>query len=213
MDQVSKQKFIRELYKRNTPDLINKLKDHNIGIAGCGGLGSNIAVMLVRAGISNIVLVDYDKVDLPNLNRQHFFLDDVGKNKTEALSSILKKINPYINIKIINQKLIQKDIAKVFYDCSIIIEAFDTVEAKSMILEAFSDKKLSSKYLIGASGLAGIGTANSIQTKQMGHNIFICGDFITGADDSIGLMSPRVMITAGHQANMSLRIISKINKP
>lgn len=213
MNRVSKQKFIKELYRRNTPGLINKLKDHTIGIAGCGGLGSNIAVMLVRAGVTSIVLVDQDKVELPNLNRQHYFLDDIGKYKTESLLAILKKINPYLNIKIINQKLTRKNISVVFSDCSIIIEAFDTVEAKSMILEAFSDKKLSSKYLIGASGLAGIGTANSIQTKQISHHIFICGDFVTDVNDSIGLMSPRVMIAAGHQANMVLRIVSEINNP
>jgi len=212
MNSISKQKFLKEIYSKNPPGLIDKMKKHKIGIAGCGGLGSNIAIMLVRAGISNLVLVDYDRVELSNLNRQHFFLDDIGIHKTEALINNLKKINPYLNITIVNQKLNQDSISEIFKECSIIVEAFDTVESKSMIIEAFSEDNLSSKYLIGASGLAGISSANSIQTKQIGHNIFICGDFKTEANETTGLLSSRIMIVAGHQANMILRIIGEKNE-
>ncbi len=212
MIQISKQDLLKQLYKSNTPGLIEKINNHKIGIAGCGGLGSNIAMMLVRSGVSNLVLVDYDKVELSNLNRQHFFQEDIGKNKTDALHDILNKINPYLNIIPINQRLLNENIFKVFKDCSIIVEAFDNIESKSMILKAFSDDRFNSKYLIGASGLAGINSSNTIRTKQIGEKIFICGDFRTEVNTTTGLMSPRVMLVAAHQANMVLRVISGLRE-
>lgn len=204
------QKLTDNIFGRNTPGINKKIKNHVIGIAGCGGLGSNAAVMLTRAGITNFVLVDCDKVEMSNLNRQHYFQEDVGKTKTHALDKILKKINPNINIKIINKRLSGSDISEVFFNCTIIIEAFDSVESKSMIVKAFGNKQLSCKYLIGASGVAGIGAANSIQTQQIAKNIFICGDFITESNPVNGLMATRVMIVAGHQANKVLEIIDSV---
>jgi sulfur carrier protein ThiS adenylyltransferase len=63
-----------------------RLIEFRIGIAGCGGLGSNCAVALSRVGIGRLILVDFDVVELSNLNRQYYFRDQIGLLKTEALT-------------------------------------------------------------------------------------------------------------------------------
>ncbi|MBN2280762.1 MAG: sulfur carrier protein ThiS adenylyltransferase ThiF [Candidatus Marinimicrobia bacterium] len=202
-----------KLFLQNPPGLTEKLGNQKVGIAGCGGLGSNIAMMLVRASVQNLVLVDFDTVEMNNLNRQFYFQKDIGKLKTDALLENLMQINPEICIQIHNQKLEKEQIYKCFKDCHVIVEAFDTVEAKTMLIQQFQDRQYSSKYLVAASGLAGLKSANSIQTKRIANNIYVCGDFFTESNASSGLLSSRVMVTAAHQANMVVRILTENYKP
>ncbi len=202
--------FYSKFTSKNSP-LINKnISKVKIGIAGCGGLGSNAAVALTRAGVLNFVIVDNDKIEVSNLNRQQYFIDDIGKYKVDVLSKIMKSINTLIKVETYKTKLNSKNLEKIFRDCQIIVEAFDTVEAKSMIIKSFTDK-VSDKYLVCASGLAGFGASNKIRTKKLSKNIFICGDNQTAPDELTGLMAPRVIITAAHQANKVLELISKIS--
>lgn len=202
-----------DLFQQNPPEITKNRTCCNIGIAGCGGLGSNVAMLLIRAGIPNLTLVDFDKVELTNLNRQFYFQKDIGKQKTAALKENLLQINPEANIKIFDEKINENNLYDLFSNCKVIVEAFDTVDAKTMIAQRFQREEFADKYLIAASGLAGIKSANMIQTKRIANNIYICGDFFTESNRETGLLSSRVMVTAAHQANMVLRIVSGNYKP
>ncbi len=198
-----------QLTARNSPSLKGKLEKAVIGIAGCGGLGSNVAIALARIGVGKLILVDFDVVEPTNLNRQQYFIDDIGKRKVDALEEKLKMINPFLQIEKHHEKLNRINIKIIFKEVHIILEAFDKVSEKAMLLKVFTGNLFKEKYLITASGLAGYSAANTIKTKKLSKNIFVCGDNKT---DFIveGVMSPRVMIAAGHQANKAVEIIDKI---
>jgi len=205
---IIKEDFYSKFTSKNASIIKKNIKGITIGIAGCGGLGSNAAIALARAGIQNIVIVDSDTVEISNLNRQQYALGDLGKFKVDSLEKILKSINPYIKIKKYKIRLNKNNVYKVFDKCKIVIEAFDTVASKSMIIKTFSDSRFKEKYLITGSGVAGYSSANNIRTKNISRNVFICGDNKTKPLKSNGIMAPRVMITAGHQANTALQIIA-----
>ncbi|HPG29245.1 MAG TPA: sulfur carrier protein ThiS adenylyltransferase ThiF [bacterium] len=210
MIAINKIDFIKQLTEKNEKKITDLLQKKTIGIAGCGGLGSNVAAALTRIGIKKLILIDFDKVVLSNLNRQFFFIDDIGKDKVDALSENLLKINPYIEIEKHNLKLTEKNITECLLNSDIIVEAFDEAQEKSMIINAFLEKKeFSEKYLICASGLAGYDSSNIIQTIKFNERIFIAGDFTSQACEK-GVMAPRVWIAASHQANMIVRIIAGI---
>ena len=202
--------FYNQITARNSADIKDKIKQAIIGIAGCGGLGSNAAIALARIGVKKLVITDFDKVEPSNLNRQQFFISDIGKNKTDALASFIKKVNPFVKVEKHVIKLSLKNIFNVYKDCPIIIEAFDKVSEKAMIVEAFGDKRFKNKFLITASGLAGFSSSNLIKTNKLSKNIFLCGDNKNEGNEKNGLMAPRVIIAAGHQANMAVSLISKI---
>jgi len=202
--------FYDQITERNSANIKEKVKQAVIGIAGCGGLGSNAAIALARIGVKKLVITDFDKVEPSNLNRQQFFISDIGKNKTDALALFIKKVNPFVVVEKHVIKLSLKNIFDVYKDCPIIIEAFDKVSEKSMIVEAFDDKRFKNKFLITASGLAGFSSSNRIKTTRLSNNIFLCGDNKNEGNKKNGLMAPRVIIAAGHQANIAVNLISKI---
>ena len=140
--------------KEKSERIQKKLKDSTVGIAGLGGLGSNAAVALARAGIGHLILVDFDKVELSNLGRQYYFQEDIGKFKTDALKQILSKINPDVNISIINLKLEKGNMDEHFKDADVVIEALDNAETKTTFIEEILTK-LPGKPLIAASGVSG----------------------------------------------------------
>ena len=198
-----------QLTSRNSSQLKGKLEKAVIGIAGCGGLGSNAAIALARIGIGKIILVDFDVVEPTNLNRQQYFIDDIGKWKVDALEEKLKMINPFLQIEKHYEKLNGINVKIIFKEVHVIIEAFDKVSEKAMLVKVFTGNLFKEKYLVTASGLAGYSSANTIKTKKLSKNIFVCGDNKT--DFLIeGVMAPRVMIAAGHQANKVVEIIDKI---
>ena len=201
-----------KLTARNSSEIRNKIKQAVIGIAGCGGLGSNAANALARIGVKKLVIADFDIVEPSNLNRQQFFVSDIGKNKTDALASHIQNINPFVIVEKHLIRLTLKNIFDIYRECPIIIEAFDKISEKSMIAKAFGDKRFENKYLITASGLAGYYSSNLIKTNRLSRNIFICGDNKNEGNEKNGLMAPRVIIAAGHQANMAVELIGKIYK-
>ena len=81
-----------------------KLKNASVGIAGIGGLGSNASIALARAGIGRLVLVDFDKVDINNLDRQYYFLDQIGQLKVNAMKENIRRIDPKIKVEAYNLK-------------------------------------------------------------------------------------------------------------
>lgn len=192
---------------RHTPKLHDKLKTSSVAICGLGGLGSHIAIMLARSGVGNLRLIDFDTVEPSNLNRQSYMVSDLGKYKTEALRDQIAQINPFIKIQIHTLKIIEDNIKELFQDDDIVCEAFDNVLSKSIIMQNFH-KFFKDKILICASGIAGYGDSNSIQTKKIAHNFYICGDLKNEARVGNGLMAPRVNICAAHQANLVLELLA-----
>lgn len=186
-------------------ELYEKLKDRKVGIAGCGGLGSNVAQMLVRSGIRKLVLVDFDRVQESNLNRQFFFKDQIGQEKVMALRDNLLKIQPKLEIESHVSRLNPGLIQRLFADCDILIEAFDVAESKAMLFETMS-ANLPNIPVIGVSGLAGMDNAEKMQIIRDG-NLILIGDFTDDVSDELPPLAPKVTIAAGLQANEALRIL------
>jgi sulfur carrier protein ThiS adenylyltransferase len=191
---------------RHTPGVHGKVKAATVGVAGLGGLGSAIAIALARVGIGKLIVADFDVVEPSNLNRQQYFVDQLGLLKTEALVENLQKINPYVEVEAHAVKLTPENILPVFSDADVMIEAFDRADQKVMLMETFVSKKQETPF-IAASGLAGFGPEETIKVTKMGKSIYIVGDLETGARPGCGLMAPRVGIVASMQANLALRLI------
>lgn len=194
-----------DLLKRNVKGIAKKLKKAKVCILGLGGLGSNVAVLLARAGIGYLKLVDFDVVEVSNLNRQQYRISHIGIKKTEAIKSIIKEINPFVEIEVLNKKVDRKNILSVVGDVEIVVEAFDVAETKAMAIEELLTN--GNKILISASGMAGLGSANEIITRKIRDNFYLIGDNYSDYEEYSGIMSTRVMLCAAHQANVVLRLI------
>jgi sulfur carrier protein ThiS adenylyltransferase len=180
-----------------TPSERAVLEAARVGIAGAGGLGSNCAMHLVRAGVRHLTVVDFDVVNESNLNRQFFFRDQLGLKKVEALKANLLRIDPGADIRSVDLRLAAASARESFADCDIVVEAFDVVEAKAMLVAALAP---SGKRIVTASGLAGWGRSNAMQVRRMG-NIVAVGDGETAVGENTAPASPRVGIAAAMQAN------------
>ena len=203
----SKDEWIKALNDRHGKDLQNKISSTTVGICGLGGLGSNIAIALARVGIGKLILIDFDKVDITNLHRQQYKASQVGMYKTEALRENLKEINPYLETEIQTVCVTEENAKELLKECDIICEAFDNAECKAMLTN-FVLEEMPDKYLVAASGMAGMGSANSIHTRKVTKRFYLCGDEISDVSEGIGLVSTRVMICAAHQAHTVLRLIA-----
>ena len=194
-----------DLFKRNVKGIAKKLKKAKVCILGLGGLGSNVAVLLARAGIGYLKLVDFDVVEASNLNRQQYRISHIGIKKTEAIKIIIKEINPFVEIETLDVKVDRESILSIVGDIEIVVEAFDRAETKAMILEELLTNK--NKIVISASGMAGLGSANEIITRKVRGNFYLIGDNYSDYEEYSGIMSTRVMLCAAHQANVVLRLI------
>ena len=191
---------------RHTPGVHAKVKAATVGIAGLGGLGSAIAVALARVGVGKLIVADFDVVEPSNLNRQQYFVDQIGLLKTDALVANLRKINPYVEVEAHAVRLTPENIIPVFGAVDVMIEAFDRADQKAMLMQVFAAKKPDVPF-IGASGMAGFGAEETIGVKKISRNIYVVGDLETAARPGCGLMAPRVGIAAHTQANLALRLI------
>ena len=194
-----------DLLKRNVKGIAKKLKKAKVCILGLGGLGSNVAVLLARSGIGYLKLIDFDVVEASNLNRQQYRISHIGIKKTEAIKTIIKEINPFVEIDTLDIKVDRENILSVVEDIEIVVEAFDRAETKAMAIEELLTNK--NKIVISASGMAGLGSANEIITRKIRDNFYLVGDNYSDYEEYSGIMSTRVMICAAHQANIVLRII------
>ena len=194
-----------DLFKRNVKDIAKKLKKAKVCILGLGGLGSNVAVLLARSGIGYLKLIDFDVVEASNLNRQQYRISHIGIKKTEAIKTIIKEINPFVEIDTLDIKVDRENILSVVEDIEIVVEAFDRAETKAMAIEELLTNK--NKIVISASGMAGLGSANEVITRKIKENFYLIGDNYSDYEEYSGIMSTRVMICAAHQANVVLRLI------
>jgi len=186
-------------------EIKRKLKTKTVGIAGCGGLGSNCAVALARVGIGKLIIADFDKIEESNLNRQYFFWDQIGKVKSDTLKENIERINPDVEVVSHNIFINDSNFKELFQDCDLVIEAFDRPESKEMIVKAMS-KFFPDKMLIMGIGISGWSHNNSIKEIRY-ENLIICGDQASEISDENPPLAPRVGIVANMQANVALEIL------
>ena len=197
---------------RHGEDLQNKISAARVAVCGLGGLGSNIAIALARAGVGHLHLIDFDRVDLTNLNRQQYAVGQLGQYKTDALRETLSLVSPYCDVTCDTVRVTDENLPDLLRNEDYICEAFDRAEAKAMlvsgVLEHFPEK-----YLVAGSGLAGLGSANTIQTRRVSHRFYLCGDGTSDSSVGLGLVASRVLVCAAHEANMILRLIAGEREP
>lgn len=204
----SKKELSAALAARCPKQLQEKLHNSTIAVCGLGGLGSNIAISLARAGIGRLILIDFDRVDISNLHRQQYKASQIGMYKTDALAENLFEISPYLNITLHTVKITEENLTMLLSDADIICEAFDQAKMKAMLAGGVLEH-LPEAYLIAASGMAGLGSANEIKTRKISNRFYLCGDEKSDVADMPGLLSSRVMLCAAHQAHMALRILAE----
>ena len=210
---VPSREVMREaLNIRHGEDLQNKISAARVAVCGLGGLGSNIAIALARAGVGHLHLIDFDRVDLTNLNRQQYAVGQLGQYKTDALRETLSLVSPYCDVTCDTIQVTEENLPDLLKTEDYICEAFDRAEAKAMlvsgVLEHFPEK-----YLVAASGLAGLGSANTIQTRRVSKRFYLCGDGTSDSSVGLGLVASRVLVCAAHEANMILRLIAGEREP
>jgi sulfur carrier protein ThiS adenylyltransferase len=182
-----------------------KLSGYKVGIAGCGGLGSNCAAALTRVGIGELLIVDFDKVEECNLNRQYYFYHQIGMDKAAALHENLMMIGSQTKIKPLVLRLNPENILDIFNGCDIVVEAFDSAEQKAMLIECLLGKGKGFKVVSGV-GMAGWGMTGQLKVKTY-DNLIICGDMKTEASENLPPIAPRVGIVANMQANIVLELL------
>ena len=196
------------LEERHGKELYRAFSSATVAICGLGGLGSNIAIALARAGIGKLILIDFDRVDITNLHRQQYKADQIGMYKTDALADNLCEIAPYIELEAHTERITEDNAVMLLSDADIICEAFDDAECKAMLTNTILSE-LPDKYLVAASGTAGMGVTNSIRTRRITSRFYLCGDETSEVSENIGLVAPRVALCAAHQAHTVLRILAK----
>lgn len=197
------------VYAALPPEVLDDMKRATVGLAGCGGLGSNVALALARSGVPSFVLVDHDVVESSNLNRQAFFLQDVGQPKVKALECYLRGVCPSAHIKTCAERLTEDNAQSVLASCDIWVEAFDAVADKAMLLSVFLSKPRPGKFLVCASGLAGLDPIQELRVQALAPNVVVCGDGYSGVQASGGLVAHRVIATAMLQAEAVIRLWSE----
>lgn len=203
----TKEEMINALKIRQGERLQEKLMSSVVAVCGLGGLGSNISISLARAGIGKLILIDFDRVDITNLHRQQYKACQVGRYKTEALLENLKEIAPYTEFETYTVKIDESNALDLLKDADIICEAFDNAQCKAMLTNIVLEK-MPQKYLVAGSGMAGMGSPNTIKTRKITDKFYLCGDGVSDVNDDIGLVSSRVMLCASHQAHTIIRILN-----
>lgn len=181
------------------------LSTKTVGIAGCGGLGSNCAVALARLGIGQLVLADFDVVSESNLNRQYFFLDQLGEPKPRALRDTIERIDHDVVVQVLEIQLTQENIPSIFSSCDVVVEAFDLADQKEMLIETML-QHFPEKPLVVGLGMAGWGKSDLIHLRRSG-NIYVCGDEISEIREDLPPLAPRVGMVANIQANTVVEIL------
>lgn len=195
------------LKERIGGELLQKYEKATVAVCGLGGLGSNIAISLARAGIGKLILIDFDTVDITNMNRQQYKVSQIGMAKCEALKDNLQEIAPYIETEVHHTRLDRTNYGRLLKDADVICEAFDKAEEKSKLVD-FVIENMPDKYLVSGSGMASLRSPNAIKTRRLTNKFYICGDGESDVDVDGTLFAPRVMLCAAHQATIVLRILA-----
>lgn len=197
--------FYQGLLRYLSSEDLEKIRAVRVGIAGAGGLGSNCAQHLVRCGFRHLTLVDHDRVEASNLNRQFFFTDQVGQPKVDMLGINLRRINPDLDLRLEAVRIDQENMDELFGDCQVIVEAFDNVECKTMLVERFMN---SDKLLVAASGMGGFESSDAIGIRKVRPGFYMVGDFKSEVNETCPPLSFRTGIVAAKQAEVILREVT-----
>ena len=207
----TKHDMTHALQQRIGADLYAAFHNSTVAVCGLGGLGSNIAIHLARAGVGTLILIDFDQVDITNLNRQQYKAMQIGCDKPTALAANIHEINPYIHLVTHTVRITEENVVELMQNADIVCEAFDDADQKSMLAEAVLTQ-LPHTTLVAASGMAGLGDPNAIQTRKISSRFYLCGDEASDVDELGSLFAPRVALCAAHQATCALRIIAQHNQ-
>ena len=204
----TKEEWYAALSERHGEKIQKNFESATVAVCGLGGLGSNIAFALARAGIGKLILIDFDSVDITNIHRQQYKANQIGMSKTEALKENLSEIAPYATIETYSVRITEINAEEILGKADVICEAFDNAECKAMLVNLVLEK-MPEKYLVAASGLAGFGSANTIQTRRISKRFYLCGDGTSDVQSEGSLVATRVMLCAAHQAHTVLRILTE----
>ncbi len=200
---TSRESYRSALAERIGREAADALGGSTVGIAGLGGLGSNIALLLARSGVGRLVIADFDTVELSNIHRQGYPLSSVGMKKTDAVAKEIERINPWCTVEK-NDIRLDRDNVSIFGGCDVVCEALDDARQKIMLIESLSSM---GKRIVSGNGMAGMGDANSIVTRKAGSSLYICGDGSSDVKDTGSLSASRVAVCAAHQANATIRLL------
>lgn len=226
----SREDMLAALVERQGAENVQKLQAATVAVCGLGGLGSNVAIALARAGVGKLILIDFDCVDVTNLHRQQYKASQVGVAKAVALPENLREIAPYIELESHQARITEENVMDLVGKANVVVEAFDNAEAKAMLVNAVLEhnaevasamaagegcanpsagegRAADQKFLVAASGMAGFDDANSIQTRRVSKRFYMCGDGVSDVNDGVGLVAPRVMACAAHEAQTVVRLI------
>lgn len=203
----AREEWMAALEERHGAELQKRFSSAVVAVCGLGGLGSHLSAALARAGIGKLILIDFDRVDLTNLHRQQYRASQIGRRKTEALAENLREIAPYTELELHALSVDEENAAELLGEAHVVCEAFDRAEAKAMLVNTVLER-MPEKYLVAASGMAGLGSANAVRTRRVAERFYLCGDETSDAGAGLGLVSSRVMLCAAHQAHAVLRILS-----
>ena len=203
----TKEELNRALSERHGEEVQKKFSYATVAVCGLGGLGSNIAIALARAGVGKLILIDFDRVDITNLHRQQYKANQIGMNKTDALRDNLLEIAPYVALETHTIRVTENSASDILSGADIVCEAFDNAEAKATLTN-FVLETMPDKFLVAASGMAGFGSANTIRTRKVMKHFYLCGDEHSDVQSEGSLVSSRVMLCAAHQAHTVLRILA-----
>jgi sulfur carrier protein ThiS adenylyltransferase len=206
--KIGRERLKKDLFSKHDSRVLAALRKSTVGIAGAGGLGSNVAISLARAGVGRLIIADFDRIEPSNLNRQQYFVGQIGRRKVEALIENLKRINPFSEYSVHDTKISGRNVDRIFGAADILVEAFDKAEAKHMLIEAWLSL-FPERPIVAASGLAGYGKNRKIHVRKMG-NLYICGDEESEAAPGVSPMAPRVAIVANMQANCVVELLVKM---
>ena len=203
----TKEEFFNALAAKHGAEFQKKFAAASVALCGAGGLGSNIAIALARAGVGRLKIIDFDRIEITNLNRQQYFADQIGLFKAQALKENLARIAPYCEVEAEVAKITEENVTSLLKGFPIVCEAFDKAEAKAMLVNAILEN-MPETYLVSGSGMASLNSANSIKTRKITDRFYLCGDMTNDVDAGNGLFGARVLVCAAHQAHTVLRIIA-----
>lgn len=175
--------FLLALEERFGPAYIKAVQGASVAICGLGGLGSHVALALVRSGLGTLYLYDDDQVDCANLNRQQYFFDQIGEDKTQALAANLLRIYPQQRLVSEKVHLTPANAGPYLAPARIVVEAFDRPEEKAWLTNEVLLNH-SDKVLVTTSGIAGFGPLAKLQTRKMSAHWYLVGDLVSGVDFS-----------------------------
>jgi sulfur carrier protein ThiS adenylyltransferase len=195
----------KALFAKHDPQVLAVLRESTVGIAGAGGLGSNVAISLARAGVGRLIVADFDRVEPSNLNRQQYFVRQIGRRKVLALRENLMAINPFAKYTVHAVRVTRANVGRIFGEAEILVEAFDKAATKRMLIDAWLSLH-PDRPIVAASGLAGYGKNRKLHTRRMG-SLYLCGDEESECPKGISPMAPRVAIVANLQANTVVELL------